>query len=163
MAGMTPEGKLLDIIKKAQRRFQFKKQLKLFTKINIFLAGLIIVILIMFLVDVFTFKHKASRLDIDLPLKEEVKPVVEDWDDEYEDIEIPIKKDVSISEEELVKDLNLIGIIIGDDNQAIIEDKNKKKTFFLYQGDSFGEFTIYDIKEGRVILEHKEEKIELNM
>ena len=68
-----------------------------------------------------------------------------------------------ISKEEILGNLNLLGIITGENNQAIIEDKNLKKTFFLYKGDSLGELKVYDIKESAVILDYKGEKIELKI
>lgn len=76
------------------------------------------------------------------------------------DKNINIKK---ISREEILGNLNLLGIITGDNNQAIIEDKTLKKTFFLYKGDLLGELKVYDIKDSVVILEYKGEKIELNI
>jgi hypothetical protein len=76
------------------------------------------------------------------------------------DENIEIKK---ISREEILGNLNLLGIITGDNNQAIIEDKTLKKTFFLYKGDLLGELKVYDIKDSVVILEYRGEKIELKI
>ena len=57
----------------------------------------------------------------------------------------------------------LLGIITGDEDQAVIEDKSGEKSYFLYKGDSFKDFTVYDIKESRVILDYRGEKIELKI
>ena len=43
MTEITPEGKLLDLIKQAQGKLRLKKELRFFTKINIILIGLIII------------------------------------------------------------------------------------------------------------------------
>ena len=56
-----------------------------------------------------------------------------------------------------------MGIVTGENNQAIIEDRNLKKTFFIYKGDSLGELKVYDIKNNAVILDYKGEKIELTI
>jgi hypothetical protein len=57
----------------------------------------------------------------------------------------------------------LLGVIRGDNDQAIIEDKTLKKTFFLYKGDLLGELKVYDIKDSAVILEYKGEKTEIKL
>jgi len=61
------------------------------------------------------------------------------------------------------KDMNLLGIISGDNPQAIIEDKNTQKTYYLNKGQNIREFTLEEIKEGRVILNYKGQKLELYM
>ncbi len=162
MTPLTPEGKLLNLIKQAQDKFRLKKELKLFTKINILLIVLIIVILAVFLVDVFTSNYNIPELSVDLP-EEVALPRLHELDEDMKDVDIVPEKKVSIPKKELTKDLTLLGIITGDSNQAIIEDKGSKKTFFLYQGDSFGEFRVFDIKESMVILNYKGEKIELRI
>lgn len=62
---------------------------------------------------------------------------------------------------ELVKDINLVGIISGDNPQAIIEDKKAQKTYYLFRGQFAGEFQVDDIQEGKVILNYKGQKFEL--
>lgn len=61
----------------------------------------------------------------------------------------------------LVKDMNLMGIVSGENPQAVIEDKKTQKTYYLNKGQALGEFKIEDIQEGRVILKYKEERFEL--
>ena len=164
MADLTPERKLLDLITKAQGKLRLRKELKIFTKLNIVLIGLIIVILAVFLVDIFTSDHTIPELTVHLPeQKEDVLLKLPEFDEGIEDVEVVVEKDVSLSKEYAVKNLNLLGIITADSNQAIIEDKESKKTFFLYKGDGFGEFKVYDIKDNGVVLEHRGEKIELKM
>lgn len=161
MLDTTPEQKLLNLIKQAKGRWRLKKDLKFFTKINIILIGLIIVIIAIFLVDIFTFDYEGSEFNIDLPSEDLETLPLADLDIALD--EEAIEKKPLISKENLVKNLNLLGIITGENTQAVIEDKEKKKTFFLYQGDSFGEFTVYDIKDSEVILDYKDEKIALHM
>ncbi|MCX5715107.1 MAG: hypothetical protein NT033_10010 [Candidatus Omnitrophica bacterium] len=62
---------------------------------------------------------------------------------------------------ELIKDMNLVGIISGVDPQAIIEDKKLQKTYYLRKGQFVGELQIQDIQKGRVIIGHNGEKYEL--
>ncbi len=160
MAGMTSEGKLLNLIKDAQKKHRLRKDLKVFTKINIVLIALILVILIVFLVDFLASSQEKSTLMVELPEEETVLPLVEDVDIEEE---IVIEERPLASKEELVKDLTVLGIITGDNDQVIIEDKAAGKTNFLYKDDSFGDFKINEIKDNGVILDYKGEKIELNM
>lgn len=62
---------------------------------------------------------------------------------------------------DLIKHINLVGIISGENPQAVIEDKNIHKTYYLNKGQSIGELQIEDIKEGRVILNCKGQRYEL--
>lgn len=159
MTKMTPEQKLLDLIKNTQGKLKFKKELKIFTKVNIALTVLIVVILAVFLKDFLTFDYNVPEIDIDLTVKKWDLPVVVNVEEE---IDLEIEKD-SVDKGALAKDLNLLGIVEGVRDQAIVEDKEANKTFFLYKGDRFGEFEVYDIKSSKVILDYKGEKIELNM
>lgn len=162
MTEITPEGKLLDLIRKAQGSLRLKKELRIFTKINILLIVLLIVILVIFLIDILTFDYKIPELDIDLVEPEASILPVSNNSEKDVDKDI-VESDFSIPIKELAKDLNLLGIVTGDDNQAVIEDKGTKKTFFLYEGEELREFTVYDIKESSVILDYKGERIELKI
>jgi hypothetical protein len=62
-----------------------------------------------------------------------------------------------------IQDLNLIGVISGENPQAIIEDKKNQKTHFLSKGDFIGDFQVQDIQKGKVILDYKGEKFELSL
>lgn len=62
---------------------------------------------------------------------------------------------------ELVKDLNLLGIVAGDNPQVIIEDRKMQKTFFLYKGDYVGEMKVEAIYPDKVVLEFRGERISL--
>ena len=123
MADVSPEEKLLNVIKKQHGKMRLKKDIDLFTKINFILIGLIAIILIFFLVDIFTPDYKTPELSIELSEEKMILPVPRDWDEE----KVIVEEMPSISKEELVKDLSLIGIITGDNDQAIIEDKKENK------------------------------------
>jgi hypothetical protein len=62
---------------------------------------------------------------------------------------------------EMVQDFSLIGIMEGQNPQAIIEDKKAKKTYFLNRGDYLGEIKINDIQAGKVTLEYEGESVDL--
>lgn len=62
---------------------------------------------------------------------------------------------------DLIKNLNLLGIVSGQKQQVIIEDKKLKKTYFLYQGDYIGEIKIEAIYSDKVVLEYKGEQVHL--
>ena len=63
----------------------------------------------------------------------------------------------SLTLREITQDLTLIGIMEGENPQAIIEDKKAKKTYFLNRGDYLGEIKINDIQESKVTLEYQGE------
>jgi type II secretory pathway component PulC len=64
---------------------------------------------------------------------------------------------------ELIKDINLVGIIAGENPQAIIEDKKGQKTYYLNKGQSIGEFQVEDIQEGKIILNFNGQRFELHL
>ena len=169
MIESTPEGKLLHLIRKSQSKARLGEDLKIFTKINILLIGFIVVVAVIFLADMLIFKEKTLTEPVQAKVVQEsqVQPIAEENAEEDDaakevvpDKNISIKK---ISREEVLGNFTLLGIITGDNNQAIIEDKVLKKTFFLYKDDSLGDFKVYDIKDSAVILEYKGERIELNI
>lgn len=57
--------------------------------------------------------------------------------------------------------LTLLGIVLDEQPQAIIEDSKAKKSYFLYKGDKIGEVKVEDIQESKVVLTYQGEKIEL--
>lgn len=63
--------------------------------------------------------------------------------------------------QDMIKDLNLVGVSWGEEPMAMIEDKQEKKTYFLKKGDTINQFKIEDILTDRVILSFEGEKIEL--
>ena len=56
---------------------------------------------------------------------------------------------------------NLVGIIAGEDPQAIIEDKDAKKTHYLYAGQNLNGVSVAEITEGKVVLVYKGREVVL--
>jgi hypothetical protein len=67
----------------------------------------------------------------------------------------------AVANADLVKQINLVGIISGDEPQAIVEDKNAQKTYYVAKGQSIGEIIIEDIQEGKVIVSYKGQRFVL--
>jgi len=57
--------------------------------------------------------------------------------------------------------LNLLGIVWGEDPQAIIENKTTQKTYFLYKGEGFENIELQEILENKVKLQYKGKQFEL--
>ncbi len=166
MTDQTSEQRLLDVIKKAQGKTKIKKELKVFTKINIALIVLMAAVLAIFLFDIIASDYDMAELNIALPEQDEESLISEDdfEEDIFNEIEGVAPGEMPLaSKEKLIEDLGLLGVVTGDDDQAIIEDKKSDNTFMLYEGDEFKGFTIHDIREGFVILDYKGEKIKLTM
>lgn len=64
---------------------------------------------------------------------------------------------------ELVSDFRLVGIMPGEEPQAIIEEKKTGQTFFLQKGENIQGIEIMDILTGRVILGKGDETITLSL
>jgi hypothetical protein len=75
-------------------------------------------------------------------------------------LEEPLKS-AALADVDLTKDINLVGIIAGDNPQAIIEDKRNQKSYYLFKGQFVGEFQVEDIQEGKIILNHNGQRSEL--
>jgi hypothetical protein len=61
-----------------------------------------------------------------------------------------------------LSNLQLVGIISGENPQAVIEDKKTQKSFYASKGQSIGDFQVADILEGKVILSRQGRQYELN-
>jgi type II secretory pathway component PulC len=62
---------------------------------------------------------------------------------------------------DLAKDINLVGIISGENPQAIIEDKKTQKTYYVNKGQTIGEILVEDIQEGKIIVNYRGQRFEL--
>ncbi|MFA5118164.1 MAG: hypothetical protein WC695_04850 [Candidatus Omnitrophota bacterium] len=62
---------------------------------------------------------------------------------------------------DILNDINLIGVIAGDNPQAVIEDKKTGKTFYVSKGQLIGDLQVEDILDGKIILNLKGQKFEL--
>ncbi len=71
--------------------------------------------------------------------------------------------EVEIPVEELMGDFSLLGIVSGENPQAIIEDSKKRKTFFLREGQSAGGLFLKKIEDSSVTVIYKGHEINLTM
>ena len=62
---------------------------------------------------------------------------------------------------DLMKDINLVGIISGENPQAVIEDKKTRKTYYVNKGQFINELLVEDIQEGKIIINYKGQRFEL--
>jgi type II secretory pathway component PulC len=65
------------------------------------------------------------------------------------------------AETDSIKDINLVGIIQGDNPQAVIEDKKTNRTSYVSKGQCIGEFKVEDIQQGKIIINYRGQKLEL--
>ena len=59
-------------------------------------------------------------------------------------------------------EIALIGIIPGDRPQAIIENKTTQDVYYVYEGDTFENFIVEEIDNGKVVLYSEGQRIELS-
>ncbi|MEI8350498.1 MAG: hypothetical protein WCI77_10155 [Candidatus Omnitrophota bacterium] len=62
---------------------------------------------------------------------------------------------------DFIKNISLVGIIAGDNPQAIVEDKNTQKTHYVSKGQFVGACKIEEIQEGKIIVSCGGQKYEL--
>ena len=75
-----------------------------------------------------------------------------------------VRAEPSASATQLATRLTLMGIVAGDPPQAIIEDTQTHKTYFLTAGQAIAEGAVVEqVSENRVILNFAGEKIELTL
>lgn len=82
-----------------------------------------------------------------------------------ERVEVRAQEVTSVRDEEpdsVTDKLALVGISWSSDPDAIIEDRSKRKTFFVKMGQTFGEgIKVESIQKNRVILSYEGEEFEL--
>jgi type II secretory pathway component PulC len=59
--------------------------------------------------------------------------------------------------------VGLVGIVSGNNPQAIVEDKKGQKTYYITKGQSVNGITVDDIGEGSVTLDYKGKKMTLSL
>lgn len=64
---------------------------------------------------------------------------------------------------DFTQNLNLVGIILSDNPEAVIEHRKSKDTLFVKKGDRIEEAVVEDIREGKVILNYDGERMELEL
>jgi len=70
---------------------------------------------------------------------------------------------INVANIDSMKDISLVGIISGENPQAVIEDKKAQKTYYVTKGQFIGEMQIEDIRERKIIINYAGQKYELNM
>ena len=70
---------------------------------------------------------------------------------------------INAANTDLMKDISLVGIISGENPQAVIEDKKTQKTYYVTKGKFIGEMQVEDIQEGKIIINYGGQKYELYM
>jgi len=154
-------------------------------KIAIFLLiGVFAIGILYFSYEIFGQKQQPPVIDVEELISPETKPAEEKAVEERKPItkeeeEMPpeirelfgapvtretpplIEEGPSLSE--LAKDLVLVGVITGDNPQAIIQDKRTRQTFYVYEGENVLEFKIKKIEKAVVILEHNGETLKLSL
>lgn len=71
------------------------------------------------------------------------------------------QRPIGTASADLIKDINLVGIISGDEPQAVIEDKKAQKIYYLKKSQYIGELQLEDILEGKIILNYNGQSYEL--
>ncbi len=65
--------------------------------------------------------------------------------------------------EESLKDLNLVGVLLSETPQAMIEDKKLQKTYSVSTGQFIGDYKVEEIREGKVVLSRGGQRYEIGM
>lgn len=60
-----------------------------------------------------------------------------------------------------LKNFILVGVIAGDDPQAVIEDKKNTRTYYVRNGQYVGDYQVQGILEGKIILSQGDQSFEL--
>ena len=68
---------------------------------------------------------------------------------------------VAVASGGVSEQLGLVGIIAGDNPQAIIEDKKAQKTYYLNKGQSLDGYIVEEIYEDKVTLNYEGKKVSL--
>jgi len=78
-----------------------------------------------------------------------------------EDRQPSLPQALTPADTDITKNLSLVGVLSGDNPQAVIEDKKEQKTYYLNKGQYIGDLQIEDIKTNSVILNRNSQKYEL--
>lgn len=140
-------------------------------RLNLILFIVLILIILYFLIDIFIIPSKELTL-LEEDFEKEPKVIEEIEIKPYSYYSKGLQKEVfkqlvkegpkisvpSIPVEELMGNLSLLGIVSGENPQAIIEDKKQRKTFFLRQGQSAGGIFLKRIEDGTATVVYKGEE-----
>jgi hypothetical protein len=150
--------------------------LQLLNKLLIIACGLLVFYI---LFELLFFKNERSGVTATVPKGEEKNIAVEEgktkpysyYSVQFEQRDIfavasmqsreatPVSTNADV--QRLAQDLKLVGVILDNNPQAIIESKSENKTYFLHGGEIVGNFRVEVISESKVILSYGQEKIQL--
>jgi hypothetical protein len=66
-----------------------------------------------------------------------------------------------VVQRDLSQELKLVGILLDDRPQAVLEDLKNQTTIFLHKGESHGDIVLEDVQEGKVTIRYHNELVEL--
>jgi len=173
-----PEDKLLDLIKSSQKKTCNKSALHYIPKKSswmlmkvVFFTGLAFT-LFSFLPPHFFPKNielaldknsEAKKSEIKASGRQPIEPYLALLNNKnlFKNTSEPAEEDRGRVDTEKFSDISLVGILSGENPQAVIEDKKTQKTYYVNKGQRFGDVKIKDIKEGKVILDYKNQNYEL--
>lgn len=183
---IAPKEKLLKLNKKEKKHSPPKKASFDFSLKYLSLSAMPKIIFLAFLVSLlylaFTFIYPAlysrkNTLALDIESKEALKPKLksnfktkplEYYLEAFKGRQIfsaaiaqETNQPITKIDSAVLQDISLVGIISGDNPQAIIEDKSSQKTYSLIKGQYLKDIQIQDIQGNKVIINYKGQKFEL--
>lgn len=177
----TPKKEYPEATKEHSRQAKTALDFQKFAKLenlkflNMIFFATLVLLLLYFVVDIFLVPQKKVALQKEdikaLIIKEpEIKPYTYYTKNlTAKDVFTSLQKDqpASIAPEFNIEDLmanfSLLGIVAGDEPQAIIEDGKQKKSYFLRKGQSRGGLLLKNIGEGSVTIVYKGQEFDLTM
>jgi hypothetical protein len=159
------------------KKFLKEPDLKIFNKFLIVIVLLLAVYLAIDFVlqreninNIYKKEGVAGKIILDIGKEKETLPIVHYLEmvqrrNVFSPIELDISEEEGKKEEEnlakLSQGLKLVGIYLGENPSAMIEDQDAKKTYFLNQGDKIREFKVESVLENKVTLSYGGKKIDL--
>lgn len=152
-----------------------------FKTLNLFLFALLVVFIIHLTFQVINpIRNRIQKISKEANAEQEKIadveiPQAKDYDYYYEQFS---KKDIfdaplsetgtdtsgtSTSAKDAIKNLKLVGIMLGEKPEAIIEDTKDKTTLFLHKGEKLDKLEIKDIQESKIIVIYDGEEFELDL
>jgi len=147
--------------------------------INMVLFSSLIIIIVYLAIDIFIFSsnaepmqaHTAKGLSIAIRQeKREIEPLsYYSKDINAKDIFRPLAQSDAgrtkpeVPAEDVMANLSLLGVVSGENPQAIIENKKQKKTFFLRKGQTSGDLKLKEIETDSVTVIYNGEEFTLTM
>ncbi|MBF0522520.1 MAG: hypothetical protein HQL24_05620 [Candidatus Omnitrophica bacterium] len=81
----------------------------------------------------------------------------------FSDLNSVQEKAVRVNGMDSMKDIMLVAILLGENPQAAIQNKNTQKIFYVTRGQFVGELQVDDIQEGKVFLNYNGTRYEFDL